>query len=395
MYLTSFIHRERLFGIAERWFCGRLEPDDALHLTHTLVCDGFVIGEMVKVLGRLLIEALHRATFSETRIYSKGQLRDALCRSSRDRNPRVEELLALYQRKPDFYYREAPINAFMCVDPGGNLLGLYRIKRPRRIAEKANRRIADWIFHTVQNKARSMARERALKLGIPMEHLLTPENEMVREFIDSEELIAQSFRDGRIQFDRTALRIDDVGGIKLIADADRLSRLESSLRDIPGVRVLERERYDGVYQATSLSLLVAWDFEHVCRMYRNTGSWEKYSNRGIPEAVLRKGLEPFLLDGEPFITLELILTTFPDLVESELGNSIHEERIRAQRDNREYRGYIPMNVEFLVEYLFAVGFSPIVHIDEIPIKLWGRYLPDTLSTHIRRFHGVPEYDLFY
>jgi hypothetical protein len=29
----------------------------------------------------------------------------------------------------------------------------------------------------------------------------------------------------------------------------------------------------------------------------------------------------------------------------------------------------------------------------VPIKLWGRYLPETLGLYIRRLHNLPEYDL--
>jgi hypothetical protein len=50
-----------------------------------------------------------------------------------------------------------------------------------------------------------------------------------------------------------------------------------------------------------------------------------------------------------------------------------------------------MNVEFLIEYLFAVGMSPKVSIDHLPIKLWGRYLPDTIVEEIRALHRVPGY----
>jgi hypothetical protein len=54
-----------------------------------------------------------------------------------------------------------------------------------------------------------------------------------------------------------------------------------------------------------------------------------------------------------------------------------------------------MNVEFLVESLFAVGFSSRVDIDQVPIKLWGRYLPETLSSYVRQLHGLPEHDLIH
>lgn len=81
------------------------------------------------------------------------------------------------------------------------------------------------------------------------------------------------------------------------------------------------------------------------------------------------------------------------MVESELGYSIHEERIIAQRYNKSYKGYIPMNIEFLVESLFTTGFSPKIDIAQVPIKLWGRYLHETLSTYVRQLYNLPEYDL--
>ncbi len=84
------------------------------------------------------------------------------------------ELFCLYRKNPDFYYREAPINGVMCLDGEGQLTGLYRIKRPRRIAEKANRKIANWIFSVVQSKAQQMAAERARKFGVPLEGLAHP-----------------------------------------------------------------------------------------------------------------------------------------------------------------------------------------------------------------------------
>ena len=52
-------------------------------------------------------------------------------------------------------------------------------------------------------------------------------------------------------------------------------------------------------------------------------------------------------------------------------------------------------MEFLIEYIFAVGFSPKAEIAEVPIKLWGRYLPDTVGMFVRELFEIPEYDLFY
>jgi len=240
-----------------------------------------------------------------------------------------------------------------------------------------------------------MAEERAKKLGIPIERLLTPEEEMIREFTNAEEVIAKRFKEGTIELDRFALTINDVGGIKIVADAERLSHIERVLSDHPMIRIVDKANHWGNFQANSLILEVSWNKEHICRKYMDSRAWKKYLNRGIPEEELQKGLE-HLLDGtQPTINIELILSTLPDLVESELGSSIHEERIIAQRNNKVYKGYIPMNVEFLIEYLFAVGLGPKIAIDSLPIKLWGRYLPDTISSHIRKLYQMPEYGVLY
>ncbi len=394
MYLTSFIHRKTLFDIAERWFRSRPEPGDVRALTEILICDCFVVGETLETLANCLLEIAYPGPFYKKPVRLKGELRDLLCLNYRDANPRVAELFSRYRENPDYYYRQAPISGVMCLDEHDRLLGLYRIKRPKRIAEKANRRIADWIFDNVLGRAHEMADERARLSGIPLERFVTPAEEMVKEFIRAEEFIARSFKDDGLRFDRTALTIQDVGAIKIVADKDELDAFERDLAAATDIGIIEREDFRGDYQATNLVLEVPWDPDLVCKKYMEKRSWEKYLDRGIPEEDLKRGLEPFLTDVEPKIHIELILTTFPDMVESELGNSIHEERIIAQRDNKRYRGYIPMNIEFLVESLFAVALSPRIDIDEVPIKLWGRYLPETLGSFVRRLHNLPEHDLF-
>jgi hypothetical protein len=395
VYLTSFIHREGLFNIAERWFCGRLDPGDARALTEILICDGFVISETLQTLAERLLEVIYPKPFRHRHISFKGELRDLICLDNRNSSSRVAELFARYRENPDYYYRGAPINAVMYLDERDRMLGIFRIKRPKRIAEKANRKIANWIFGNVLDKAQEMAATRARLQGVRLEEFITPPEEMVREFVRAEESIAWSFRDGSIRFERAPLTIHDVGAMKIVGEPGKLQELQTALLDFPGISIVERESFSGYYQATNIVLKIPWNAEYICRKYRENKSWRRYLDRGIPPEELKQGLEPFLVDVEPDINVELILSTFPDMVESEFGNSIHEERIISQRDTRVYSGYIPMNVEFLVEYIFAVGFSPKISIDRVPIKLWGRYLPETLGSYIRQLYGMPERDLFY
>ncbi len=395
MYLTSFIHRKELLRIAERWLCGRPGPDDAMKLTQIFICDGYVLGlTLDSVIGKILGK-VYPAEFRKVRIRSKGQLRDALCDYAGEISPRMAYLFGCYRKNPEYFYYQTPINGVLCIDGRGRFLATYRIKRPKRIAEKANRRIASWIFETVRNKAVSMAMTRAEKSGVALERLVTPPDLMEREFIEAEESIANSFREGTIRFDRSAITINDVGGVKILGSKEQLAKVEIALRGDPEIGVQDRESFSGNYQATSLILDIPWDAEEVCRRFIDSKCWKKYINRGIPESELKKGIEPFMENSESRMKIELIMSTPEAMVESELGDSIHEERILSQRDVKPYKGYIPINVEFLLEYLFAVGFSPTVKIDDLPIKLWGRYLPDTLVMYIRRLYKLPQYDLFY
>ncbi|MGC9965197.1 MAG: hypothetical protein ABSE08_07320 [Syntrophobacteraceae bacterium] len=395
MYLTSFIHREELLRIAERWLCGRPMPSDAMLLTRIFICDGYVLGETLETLIGQIVGTIYAGEFRRVRIRSKGALRDALCYSTRLKGPRMEGLFSRYRQNPEYFYYQTPINGVLCFDDEGRFIATYRIKRPKRIAEKANRRIADWIFNTVKNRALAMALGRAESSGVPLEMLITPREQMDREFIEAEENIADRFREGNIRLDRTSITIHDVGGVKILGGQEQLTKLEETLRSDHSIRVGDRENFHGSYEATSLILDVLWDAEEVCRRYRDTKSWEKYMNRGVPETELKRGLEPFMEKAEERIKIELILSSPEAMVESELGDSIHEERIIAQRDVKPYKGYIPINVEFLLEYLFAVGFSPTAEIRDIPIKLWGRYLPDTLVMYIRELFNFPQFDLFY
>ncbi|MGV8073595.1 MAG: hypothetical protein AB2L11_03395 [Syntrophobacteraceae bacterium] len=395
MYLSSFVHREELFNIAEHWFCGRTEATEALRLTEILISDGFIIGENLEVIARLLLETLYQEPIHPIRVRFKGELRDAICRCPSVITPEVQRLCRLYRENPDFYYREAPINGVMCLNEREQLVGLYRIKRPRRIAEKANRRIANWIFGIVQDRAIEMAEKRASRAGVSLDWLFTPEKEMVQEFIEAETDIARGFAEGSVRLDRSALTIHDIAGVKIIADEDKLAYLERVLEGDPAFRIVDRHNFPGKYKATNLVLEVTWDAEYICRRFRDSKGWEKYGNRGISEKSLKDGFAALLRGAKPTMNIEVVLSTFPDMVESEFGDSIHEKMIISQRDNRIYKGYIPMNVEFLLEFLFAVGFSPRVKIDELPFKLWGRYLPDTLISYIRRLYDMPEWDLFY
>jgi len=71
MYLTSFIHRGELFEIAQRWFCGQSEPDDALRLTKIFICDGYIVGETLEVIAEQMLRKMARKPVRKRRIRVK------------------------------------------------------------------------------------------------------------------------------------------------------------------------------------------------------------------------------------------------------------------------------------------------------------------------------------
>lgn len=381
--------------MVQRWLCDRLDPTDGLRVTQILICDGFILGETLDALTRSILTALSTESYHARRLHFKGELRDIICQDIKVPLDRTSELIESYRRNPEFFFTEAPVDGTAYLDSMERLLAIYRIKRPRRIAEKANRYIANHIFRMVQNRARQMAEERAQQMGVSLEHLLTADEEMEREFTIAEEMIASAFRQGEARFEKPAVTINDVGGIKYIANEESMSLIEKFLLKNNEFTVFERSEHTGNYRAKSYVVDVPWDKEKICKRYMESQAWEKYTNRGISETELKKGLEHFMDGAEPRICIEITLTTFDDFVESELGRGIHEERIITQRGQTVYVGHIPMNVEFLVEYLFAVAVSPRINIDRLPVKLWGRYLPDTISYHIRQLYYLPEHDALY
>ena len=61
----------------------------------------------------------------------------------------------------------------------------------------------------------------------------------------------------------------------------------------------------------------------------------------------------------------------------------------AQRLSRPYRGHLAVNVEYLMEYLFFFPFSQQAEINELPIRLWYRYLPDYFDEVVKEMFQIP------
>lgn len=387
MYLTGLVHRRRLHDIAMRWMCDDPHPDDGRLVTEILLFEGLVsIAESRRFLEGLFGDVFGRP-FTATRVHHKHEVREMALEAIGDPTPRQHELMQAYHANPEAYFRRMPIEGILFHGPDGELIGSHRIKRPRRVAEKACRRMADFLGGLIRRRATELAQERAASMGVALETMFTPRDEQVREFSLAEESLGRLFKAKSITVPAAALHIDDVIGFKIIGDTEALLRTEDYIVRHPSATVVEREEHEGDYNAVNilvdLSLPTAGTIIDRCRDV----DWRFGEARGVPPERLATDFPEYVESGAPHIRIELILTSFDEFLESELGRCIHEYRVLEQRYDRSYTGPIAKNAEFIIEYLLAVAFGPSIEFPDIPVKMWGRYLPETLSHAIRRLHG--------
>jgi hypothetical protein len=97
----------------------------------------------------------------------------------------------------------------------------------------------------------------------------------------------------------------------------------------------------------------------------------------------------FVRSGEDHIYLEIIVSDYEEMLESEIGRCMHEDRIIEQRLRQPYNGHLAKNIEYLMEYLFVFPYSAQYELGELPIKLWNRYLPDYFDEVLRKLYHIP------
>ena len=133
---------------------------------------------------------------------------------------------------------------------------------------------------------------------------------------------------------------------------------------------------------------ISLDLELLARKIPGQHILSVFERRGMDTSDILDRYRQFVLSAEQDVFVEVILSNYKEMVESELGRCMHEERVLAQRLRQEYRSPLAHNVRYLIEYMFLFTMSPSHTIDDIPIKLWERYMPDTFDDAIKRLWGV-------
>ncbi|HDI58743.1 MAG TPA: hypothetical protein ENF48_00045 [Desulfobacteraceae bacterium] len=329
---------------------------------------------------------LNNAKIRTLALYCKKGLKDFITATCHSPSPRAAELVADYRRLPEYYYVGSPMAGYLFHDPAGRVLSICRFKRTRRIAEKASRYAALHMRKRLRQQSERLLHE-AAEAPPPRDTLPA---EIQRK---AEEALMATIRDGGLRLPRLEMKIRDVVGAKIIDWGFGPDGLEAALAKMPGVRILEKEIHQGVYNAVHYNIGLQIQADAIIRAFAASAHRQTCRRRGLPSGDGTSDFEAFIHNGASELGLDLILTTYEELLESEIGRSMHEARIFRQRQEESLFGNIPANIGYIIEYLLAVGLSPVTEIDEIPIKLWGRYLPDTLSYCIRKLYGIPEYTL--
>ncbi|MBW2152877.1 MAG: hypothetical protein JRH18_14555 [Deltaproteobacteria bacterium] len=387
MYLTGFLHRQMLFEITNRWLSGRLRQDDPLVITKIITYDSFTAWELLVAYMDRLLASLSGLPVRRKALTDKKQLKDFICNSMATSSDRVRTMIGKYRKMPEFYYVDSPFSGYVYFTESNSIIGISRFKRVKRIAEKASRYASIYLHDLVKQQGREILEKKTGKQVdentlIPFEVLMTAEEQVMRRI-----------KQQGLRLPLQQMAIKDVLGMKIIDTGYRESLLESAIMAYPGASILEKERHTGNYNAVHYVVELKADMDYILRRFNESSKYIDCSARGLPKKGMQKDFRKFLETGVETLQIDLIFTTYEELVESEIGRSMHETRIFQQRRQQAYFGNLPVNVEYIIEYLLAVALSPTTSLDDIPIKIWGRYLPDSLSYRIRKLYNMPEYAL--
>jgi len=382
MYLTSLIQRDRLFQLASRWFAGQVEPQDGHFLTEVFIYEQPIIAPIMLQIMREIYQEIYPGLVHVRRVTSKDELRQAIIDSSPEPDDRAAHLFQHFQMFPEEYFPHTPVDLILASTESGALIGMTRFKSIRRIADKASRRIIDRLAGEIRSTARSLSELRAREAGIPLDQLASSSELMAHDFIRAEQIVSRSFETADILLTPKDIHIDDVVGFKFIGSVSQLETIQEAIVQHPKIRIAELELHLGDYKDTNLLIDFQLPPAGIIIDRLRERDWSHVVCRGLDPAVVQQDLPEYVENGARSIRAEVILTTFEELVESEFGRSIHEERIIRQRNNLSYSGRIAQNASYLIEYMLMLALSPRVEVGDLPIKMWGRYLPEMVNSII-------------
>jgi hypothetical protein len=375
---------------------GNSQRTDGDELVQLVYFNNAYVSRYLAAFSEEVFNRFHPFTFQARKTRLKGDLKDVIVTNVPYRNARVDEMLHDYRSSPELYYRETPFHGtlyFSSRPQGPCYIGSNRIKRVRRLAEKSARRIIDRMFANIKSRAEALAEDRARHQGISREQLITPPEDMIAEFLKAESRLLDDLRQGRPIRDADGLVIQDVAGLKVIVEKSDRSRFVDLISTLKNCEVIETERHAGRYNAVNLIVRLRPDRERMASIRLGERLIKVMQMRGVAPDAANRRFRQFILSGEDSVNLEVILSGYQEMLESEIGRCMHEDRIIRQRLEQQYTGQLACNIEYLMGYLFMLPASNRMELEETPIKLWHRYLPDYFDEVLKRLFNIPSVEV--
>lgn len=387
MYLSGLVHRDRLFDVSARWLADRVKPEDGRVVTEIFTFERAITAPRVRQLVADLCRAVQPGDLYLERATDKDTVREMIVSAAAHPTPRVAELIDWYRQLPEEFFPRTPVQMSVVTRRNGRIAALVRRKRVRRIADKVSRRVADQLTAEIRRVTRALAAS-AGGADLPRaESAGRLDGAPAGVISAAERLVADRIRSGRITLDPNRQRVDDVIGVKIIGSPWELAAIEEAVDELDYTWAFHREVHNGAYVGTHYQVdLELEPVEEIMARLRDT-DWSFAAGRGLDRSELQAGWEAYVATGSRTFRVELILTTFEDLVESEFGTCIHEQRILEQRDGAVELGRIARNASSIIEYMLSLAVSPTVGVEELPVKLWGRYVRDMVAHSIARLSG--------
>ncbi|MDP4978545.1 MAG: hypothetical protein NWQ21_03740 [Desulfobacterales bacterium] len=394
--ISSYIHRDSLRDLIQRWMYGDSRRTDGDELMQLVYLNNAYVSRYLAAFSEEIFQRFHPHGLQVRKTRLKSDLKDVIVTNVPYRNARVDEMLHGYRSSPELYYRETPFHGslyFSGRPAGPCYIGSNRIKRVRRLAEKSARRIIDRMFATIKRRAEALAEDRARHQGISREQLITPPEDMTVEFQKAESRLLEDLRQGRPIQDADGLVIQDVAGLKVIVEEADRSRFMDLISALKSCEVTEIETHTGRYNAVNLIVRLRPDRERMASKPLGERLIQVMQMRGVDPDAANRRFRQFVLSGEDSVNLEVILSGYQEMLESEIGRCMHEDRIIRQRLAQQYTGQLACNIEYLMGYLFMLPASNRRELEETPIKLWHRYLPDYFDDVIKRLFNIPSVEV--
>lgn len=389
--INGFFQRQRLYDIINRWFLNDFDTGDPFAVKQIINFNAISLKFYLEKLSIRIFKKLHSQPIIKIPIRQKCELKNAIVENPTIINKRIKELIGLYNLFPENYYLETPIegNIYYILSKGRKIfIGSNRMKRIKRIAEKGSRKIIDLLFSEILKRAEQKAQERAKRLGIDVRYLISSIQEMEEEFIESEKELQRLIKEKQYPISNFRIDINDVAGIKIVDTQNNLDNLINILDEFPFITIKEVEKHKGNYNATNIIADYHIDKDEIILNPPPDTILQVLEERGMNRFDISRYWRNFFLSAEDTLSMEFIISSFEDLVESEIGISMHENMIIHFRQKHEYIGLLGKNVEYLLEYIFQFAISPKTNIKEIPIKLWGKYFPDYFEILKRGLYGI-------